>query len=208
MSYGFESINQDGIVQIDDNFRCHLHSASGTIGAGTTTINFTNQSSCPMIFVKCASGVYTAPYIITTNSVTIFANGTVDYIVYGLDNPTPTASGTYGLQVRDGSGVVTYDSRYRTPRIQTTVMANLPATPAYPYTYSTPVGADWFLLNSMLFIEDENASTICANLYNGVLTIRCGIFMYGQWTWFTNNGSSGTYTTNYPGNKMRIPISK
>lgn len=208
MSFGFESINDNGVVQIDDNYRCHLHLASGTIGAGLSTINIPNQSSCPMIFVRCAAGVYTAPYIITTNSVSIFANGTVDYIVFGLDNPTPTASGIYGLQCMNASGAVTYDSRYRTPRIQTTVLANLPTTPAYPYTYSTPVGADWFLLNSMLFIEDENATTICANLSNGVLTIRCGNFASNNWTWFTNNGSSGTYTTNYPGNKMRIPISK
>lgn len=134
MTYGFQVLNNDGNVIIDDtNFNFGLV-AEGTLNiasGSTATVTYTNSEISPLIFVKFSSATtvlqvseITSTYVTfsihnSNNTVTTTkVAGTLDYRIYKPFSVLPTIS-NYGLQVfnNDSPSLKTFDSSYSMPKI-------------------------------------------------------------------------------------------
>lgn len=224
MSYGFQSVNADNIVQIDDAYRNLLRVASGSWtsgGAVVGEINFPTQTStAPLIFFRpSADGVYVGQVGLGSDRVYFSTNGNFDWVVYGLDGPVMTSASNYGMQVFNASGQVVFDSRYEPPRIQTIVRHNqtwptyangggsLGQNPNYPYTFNFTGWGErpWICLNSLFFWEDDNGTTTCATTSGtNAIILRCGSYssVATGWYWYPNDGGAKSH----PYGHVRIPL--
>lgn len=219
--FGFQCINDNAVVQIDENYRNLLRVASGTAAPGDVVTFPAQTSAPPMVFVRPSSdGVYVGLMSLTNNTFTAQANGSFDWVVYGLDSPVQVDATNMGIQVFSSTGALTYDSRYESPRIRETLSVNqqwptytqggsLGQYPAYPYTISfTSWGSrPWFCLNQMINTADAYGNIICATTSGlAAIIVRCGSMLPGGWSWSSNNGAGGSYAVSYPGGRLRIPI--
>lgn len=148
MAYGFQILSSSGDSQIDSqssyiNYRV-LQSGSGS---GNTVINFTNQSSIPLIFIRGASGVFFYLANLATNTMTIRSTGAFDYTI--LVPTTANATSTHGMRVWNDSGVLVFDSGFQNIMIDYYQSISL----TFPQTITVPtpsVGLRYILANPLV----------------------------------------------------------
>lgn len=169
MTYGLRTVNDDGVVQIDEEFRnlVVIESGSGSASPsfGLNNQSITSQSSCvPLVFVKPASGVEVGTFSMNAGwngasydpgpPYTNFAyqsTGAFDYKVCALDSQ-PSPSGSHGMRVFNSGATNVYDSRLPYAQIKSMARLSAQSSPGYidvtvPDIGSTP----WFLLNYLVF---------------------------------------------------------
>lgn len=223
MAYGFQALNTNNVVQIDETYRNLMRVASGTWTGGSSawqTFTFTTQTICPpLVFIRTTSdSTYVGKLWINDGSFTVMTNGNFDWVAFGLTSPTMVSPSNYGMQVFNTAGAVVYDSRYEVPRIQTTISINQVwpdswngggsgAHPSYPYTATfTGWGArPWMCLNSLHFFEDENGyMTAFASKGTNQIEIRMGIMLNQvNWYWPENE-----VAYSQPLGQIRMPLLK
>lgn len=225
MTTGIALYNQNDIEQIDENFRCLLRVATGTVTGsnvgGDASATFPAQTTvAPLVFVQPhADGTYIGGVSISADSFSAMHVGDFDYIVFGLDSAEQVDLGTFGLQVFNASSQLIYDSRFEQPRVQQIPVQSMPwpdyiasggsgAQPAYPYTlgFSGWGTRPWFCLNA-LFYDSSSGSVICGTTSGtDAIVLRNGYVSAGAWVWMGNDGTGGGYARSYPGGQLRLPL--
>jgi len=169
MTFGLRILNDDGIVQIDEQYRNlvvisegRVTTAVGGRGNAYGEVAFSSQSTCqPLIFVKPDSGVEVGDCQLSNGALSGGAwvigppwdhfayecSGAFYYKVCGLDG-TPAPSGTHGMVVYDDAGQVAYDSRLSYMQIKSVHRLFSQASPAYQ-DVTVPSAGEWFLLNNL-----------------------------------------------------------
>lgn len=166
MPHGLRTINDSGIVQIDENFRNVFVVAEGSVTTATGSINsaFLNispaQTTCiPMVFVKPASGVEVGLFEVSRSvppyhnigppwdTVGYQCSGAFDYKICGLNWSSPP-SGDFGMVVYDDAANIVYDSRLSYMQIKSVHRLFAQANPAYQ-DITVPSDGEWFLMNNL-----------------------------------------------------------
>ncbi|WP_320327930.1 hypothetical protein [Pseudomonas sp. P8_250] len=114
MSAGFQSWNDSGTVQIDENYTSMTLVTSPTITINTTDTYFDIASANPIVFLGNTSGAYVrmTSRVNLGGSVwryTFSANVAINVRLYCFDQAAPSSS-NYGMQIFNGSGVLVFDS--------------------------------------------------------------------------------------------------
>jgi hypothetical protein len=169
MAYGFELLNSNGEILLDDtSFPLVLQtSGSVTTTAGADgTISFSDLGELPVIFIQSPSGgVWVALNALTSSQAKFTAfdgsstasatlakvSATINYRVYNRSNIVPPSTppvgqAVYGMQVLSASGAVTFDSRLVYARVNTVMSLATPAptnidTTLYTVSSALPAGA-------------------------------------------------------------------
>ena len=199
MSYGFNIVNADGFIQIDDTYSNYYLVASGTavsppagtsihfIGkTGGTVVSFPTQAEIPLLFIRFSNTSYyfilqditTSSFMaVISNSGNALAALSFEYRVYSRRTATAPRTG-YGLQVFNASGGPIYSSNDASAviGISTTIPITLPITIS-----KVDVGASnpFFLANNssaLLFIRPTSYNSsgvfVFAMCTNGT-TMQC-----------------------------------
>jgi hypothetical protein len=125
MGYGFRAYNDNGMIQISDEFKnysIHQRGTAVTGSDGKVTISFSALDREPIVFLRLRStsyyaGAYIDGMLKERGSVTLYAvdnNGKmasgvqIGYIIYRSEQIK--SSDTYGLRVRTSNGEIAFDS--------------------------------------------------------------------------------------------------
>ncbi len=182
MSYGFKVINSTNYIQVDDTFVCARMVASGTapskgalgISGTKPTINFpSGMSGVPLVFVKPASlNGFVGGYQDFGTKFAYWCNVSFSYRIFTVSGTPIQDASTYGLQVKNSSGVEVFSTKLTYPRVQNVFLGSLSSSTSFAYDKNYAVSNStgtipWFLLNPFMqswhtYDEyDECLSAVC-----------------------------------------------
>lgn len=217
MAYGFLATGDNSSYLLDSSKENTVHFSIHTKGSVSAGQSVTKGHS-DLIFAKPSSTSSTAASRVTFDAVSNGASVTfykgVDYIILKKDNLFTSITDTYGLQLKNSSGTVTFDSRAGTGEglkfKQVTQRATLggapqPGDPAGEYggSNNVPIASG---LNH--FTNNSSASTLVytppsgEDLTNIYVLAAGGYYQDGMssaQTYFTSLGSMYWHTGSSPG---------
>lgn len=170
MSYGFEVINANGRVQIDQDHANPRLIMTGTCAAGSLTyihMPYDIRDEAPLVLMRPhQAGLYVGGVRLYAPRAAFGSNPALpsgaiqmrgqcgwDYAVFSTRG-APTMDGSaWGLEVRKADGTITYSSRYQHPRITHLAQKAADATQAggWPFTFSISghTSMPWLLANPL-----------------------------------------------------------
>lgn len=160
MTYGFKVTNAAGFIQVDDTFMTYGVVQTGTLivapGAVVTT-PISNVGIVPLLFLRIQDndkritklGVSASSFQIQGDPSNAAAV-TVDWYTAYPTVYVGASADTFGVQVRDSSGNIVFDSRKKCPRIRQIIPANISATDQGFAVNAMPSGGKpYFLANTL-----------------------------------------------------------
>lgn len=161
MPTGFQVINENGFLQIDESFKNMVLVAKGTVtltrpggngalpyqAAGYATISYPVSSRNPILAMRPTGSTYGACFLATDNAFTIYGavNTVVEYFIFD-DVRFGNAAGNVGMQVFDANGVELFNSNNTYMKVLGSYAVNLVVSssanpaPVPQYSGSAPVG--------------------------------------------------------------------
>lgn len=174
MSYGFLALGQSGRVQVDEIYKNARLFASGYAGTQEyfgkrypITVPIPNNVDAPLVFLRPSApevwvgAVRTMPAMNygAGNVVTMEGTGPFYYALFDT-NVAPVSDGNnFGLRVLTSSGIETFSSNYRYPRISSLhykpaassgLGSAWPVASPYLYTISGHTVMPWILGNTLI----------------------------------------------------------
>lgn len=160
MSYGLQIVGSHGVTQIDENYTNLALIATGgasftTASAGGFGGSITLPTvATPLLAIKSSTPVYmTSDNAIPNTTYSFFAASAGSLTYYLFDQSTSTNGETWGLQVFNASGAMTYHSSWKILRIGaigSTPSGSLSTTPGLPVTLSAPYAGSWAAVQASL----------------------------------------------------------
>lgn len=186
MTTGFKVFNNNGFVQIDDNFKNPRLVATGTIPQATAgeidlgVLGINLDTEIPLVMVRphnydrYVGGAYFSKVHSngTTfgNYVGIDADRTAyDYAIFSTVGSPISDGGTLGMVVRNPSDVVVYDSRYVYPRLLSALQMAASSNYNYPLNYGISGYSEmpWILVNPLIW-QQGNINDFNPINYSGI----------------------------------------
>ncbi|MDM0073972.1 hypothetical protein QTH90_06235 [Variovorax sp. J2P1-59] len=133
MSIGFQSWNENGVLQLDSTLVATPVIQSGRVtsdtpvGAETVIYHEPHGSALPLLFIRPDPGTFVGGLIQFHDQLWVTNRGGFDYMLLSLQGtPQLFGDGNVGLRLWDANGVMTYSSQWRHARIANIVPAFIP----------------------------------------------------------------------------------